>query len=172
MKKKVILFRITTIISLILLMLYLFLCLFYLHKVSRSEYIYAGFLKSRMILSCSIFTSLLFLFWVVCVILVKKREVAFLNYWIIVIWILFICLVFTYGFSLLQKQYLDVSKEDYVVYEGEFEKDHTRSFLFLRDEKRTRLENVRNETFIEKGQYKGHIIYSKRTKYVLEIMID
>lgn len=170
--KKMIIFRIIETIPLLLLILFLFLFVFCLSKVDKSSYEYADFLKGRMVLSCSIFASMLFLFWIVSAVSFKKAGIQLIRYWIILVWLLFVCFAFFYGFSMLQKQYLDISKEDFVVYEGEFEKDQTRSFIFLKDGKKTRLENVKNQTFIEKGQYKGRIIYSKRTKYVLDIAIN
>lgn len=137
----------------------------------KSSYQYSNFLSNKFIWSCASIFILLFIFMLTGLVFFLKFDHDCIENWMIFVWIVFIIV----GFIWLQYQFYifneDIQNEDFVVYEGEFEKDTTRGFIFLADNSSTRIYNT-NETFLEAGQYSGKLVYSKRTKYVLSYVLD
>ena len=136
-----------------------------------SEYMYATFIKKQLCVFCIPMIVLGSLFSLVGLIFFKTMDSEVVDNWMIILWLSF-CIVFAvYIVGTISIHYMDIKNEDYMIYTGEFEKDHTRDFVFLNDDKSTRLKN-RNETFLETGLYSGTIVYSKRSKYVLNYSLN
>ena len=136
-----------------------------------SEYTYTAFIKKQLCVSCIPMIVLGLLFSLFGLIFFKIMDSEVVDNWMIIVWFSF-CIAFAvYLIATISIHYMDMKNEDYMIYTGEFEKDHTREFVFLNDEKSTRLKN-RNETFLETGHYSGTIVYSKRSKYVLSYSLN
>ena len=137
----------------------------------KSSYQYSNFLSNRFTWSCASIFILLLIFMLAGLVFFLKFDSDCIENWMIFIWIAFIivgCIWLQYQFYNFSE---DIQNGDFVVYEGEFEKDATRGFVFLADNSSTRVYNT-NETFLEPGQYSGKLVYSKRTKYVLSYVLD
>lgn len=131
-----------------------------------SEYSYTAFIKKQLYVSCVPMIVLGLLFSLFGLIFFKIMDSDIISNWMIIVWFS-ICMAFAvYIIATISIHYIDMKNEDYIMYIGEFEKDHTRDFIFLNDDSSTRLKN-RNETFLDTGYYSGTIVYSKRSKYVL-----
>ena len=158
-------------ISLVVLILFSVLLISYCSKADDSAYVYAAFFKDRMIRH-GIYCMIIFcVVWVGIFVCIKfSSGFEFFKTWMILLFALLVCGLFIYGFVHLRNQYLDLSREDHVVFQGEFEKTRDRDFVFLDDG--TRLWNVREKTSLQEGEYTGTVVYSKRTKYILDIEID
>lgn len=132
---------------------------------------YADFIKNQLCVSCIPIIVVWLLFSLFGLLFFKTTDRAIVENWMIIVWFSF-CIVFAfYIIATISIHYMDMKNEDYMMYTGEFEKDHTRDFVFLNDENCTRLTN-RNETFLETGHYSGTIVYSKRSKYVLSYSLN
>lgn len=140
-------------------------------QFQKSSQIYSNFLTNRFIWSCGGMFALLTVFMLVGVIFFAKFDHDCIENWMIIVWTIFIII----GLIWLQYQFQAFSKDiqigDYIVYNGDFEKDSTRGFIFLADGSSTRIYNT-NDTFLEPGHYSGEVVYSKRTKYVLSYILD
>ena len=155
---------------LMLLSIIFFLTLFIVFKNSGSNYEYSEFIKARMLLSCGTALGLELLFLIFGIIFFKKTGFDVIQRWMLIVWFVYIIVILGYGLLELGKHYQDITNGDYITYVGEFEKDHTREFVFL-DKRAVRLINT-NSTFLNQGKYSGEIIYSKRTKYVLKVSLN
>ena len=137
----------------------------------KSSYQYSNFLSNIFVWSCTSIFVLLLIFMLAGFVFFLKFDHDCIENWMIFVWIAFIIASFIW----LQYQFYifneDIQNEDFVVYEGEFEKDTTRGFIFLDDNSSTRIYNT-DETFLEAGRYSGKLVYSKRTKYVLSYVLD
>lgn len=140
-------------------------------STETAEYTYAAFIKKQMCTSCIPLMIFGLLFSLFGLFFFKKMGSEVIENWMIIVWFSY-CIIFViYIIATVSIHYMDIKNEDYITYTGEFEKDHTRDFVFLDDENSTRLNN-RNETFLESGHYSGTIIYSQRTKYVLSYSLN
>ena len=136
-----------------------------------SAHPYTAFIKNQLCVSCIPMIVLGLLFSLFGLLFFKKMDSEIIDNWMIIVWFSF-CIVFAfYLIATISIHYMDMKNEDYMMYTGEFEKDHTRDFVFLNDENCTRLINP-NETFLETGHYSGTIVYSKRSKYVLSYSLN
>ncbi len=136
-----------------------------------SEHTYTAFIKKQLCVSCIPMIVLGLLFSLFGLIFFKIMDSQVIDNWMIIVWVSF-CIAFAvYIIATISIHYMDMKNEDFMIYTGEFEKDHTRDFVFLNDDKSTRLKN-RNETFLETGNYSGTIVYSKRSKYVLSYSLN
>lgn len=136
-----------------------------------SEYTYTAFIKKQLYVSCIPMIVLVLLFSLFGLIFFKIMDSKLIDSWMIILW-LSVCIAFVvYIIATISIHYMDMKFEDCMIYTGEFEKDHTRDFIFLNDKKSTRLKN-RNETFLKTGHYSGTIVYTKRTKYVLSYSLN
>lgn len=136
-----------------------------------SEHTYTAFIKNQLCVSCIPMIVLGLLFLLFGLLFFKIMDSQVIDNWMIIVWFSF-CIVFAvYIIATISIHYMDMKNEDYMIYVGEFEKDHGREFVFLNDDKSTRLIN-RSETFLEKGYYSGTIVYAKRSKYVLSYSLN
>lgn len=140
-------------------------------RSQKSTYEYANFLTNKFLWSCGMMFVIFTIFMVIGIVLFVKFGSDIIETWMIVVWTIFIIA----GFAWIQYQFQafdkDIQNEDCIVYNGDFEKDSSRGFVFLEDATRTRVYNT-NETFLKSGHYSGRIVYSKRTKYVLTYILD
>lgn len=161
-----------------LILVLILLCLFLANIVfmiivfqKNTDYEYAAFIKNRLFVSCvpmmGMGVSILFF----GVIFFKKMGRELIENWMVIVWFVISVLLSVYIVGVISIHYMDIKYEDHIEYNGEFKKDHTRDFIFLNDEKSTRLTNT-SDTFLETGQYFGTIIYSGRCKYVLYCSIN
>ena len=158
-------------ISIFLLIVYVLAFFILFNQSKNSTYEYAGFLRERMSIYCGIAMGLEFIFILIGMIGFTKFDPDCFSKWMLIVWFCYLILVIGYGIFNLAIHYADIKYEDYMIYTGNFEKDHTREFIFLDDKSRTRLTNS-NETFLETGNYYGEVVYSKRTKCVLHYSLD
>lgn len=136
-----------------------------------SEGTYTAFIKNQLCVFCLPIIVIGLLFSLFGLIFFKIMDSEVIDNWMIVVWFSF-CIAFAaYIIATISIHYMDMKNEDYMVYTGGFEKDYTRDFVFLNDEKSTRLTN-RNATFLQTGHYSGTIVYSKRSKYVLSYSLN
>ena len=101
----------------------------------------------------------------------QKKRSDMLTIGVIILWFVASLMPVPYVGGSMLIHNADINNEDFLVYTGEFEKDHGRELIFLNDEKTTRLSNT-NSTFLDTGSYFGRIIYSQRSKYVLSYSLD
>lgn len=136
-----------------------------------SAHTYTAFIKNQLCVSCIPMIVLWLLFSLFGLLFFKTMDSEIIDNWMIIVWFSFCIVLAFYIIATISIHYLDMKNEDYMIYTGEFEKDHTRDFVFLNDKNCTRLKN-RNETFLETGHYSGTIVYSKRSKYVLSYSLN
>ncbi len=132
-----------------------------------SDYKYITFIKSQLLFSCVPMIVLGLIFLIFGLLFFKKMDRESIDNWMVIAWFTFSIVFSMYISWTISMFYLDIKNEDPVTYQGQFEKDYTRDFVFLSDEKTTRLRNT-SQTFLQKGQYVGTVIYSKRSKCVLD----
>ena len=171
-RRRKILLAVTAAVFLIAMVPFVHYLIFCCSKADESSYVYAPFLKYRMKMWFAFCLFMFCLIWGGIIACVKLVGFEFFETWGMLCLALFLCAVFVIGFVAFRLHYLDFTKEDSVVYQGEFEKtshDHG-YFVFLGDG--TRLWNLREETALKEGNYSGTVVYSKRTKYVLAIELD
>ena len=166
-RRRKILLAVAAAVFLVALVLFVLCYIFLCSRADASSYVYAPFLKSMMKKNFAYFVFMFCLIWGGIVVCVRLVGFEFFRSWMILCFAVFLCAVFVYGFVTLRYHYLDFSREDPVVFEGDFEKDRGRYFVFLDDG--TRLWNVWEKTALKKGEYSGTVVYSKRTKYILDI---
>lgn len=167
-RRRKILLAVTGALFLVALVPFVHYLIFCCAEADASSYVYAPFLKAMMKKNFAYFVFLFCLLWGGIVACVKLVGFEIFRSWMILCFAVFFCAVFVYGFVTLRYHYLDFSREDPVVFEGDFEKDRSlRDFVFLDDG--TRLWNIREKTALAPGEYSGTVVYSKRTKYILDI---
>ena len=169
-RRRKILLAVTVALFLIAMVPFVHYLIFCCSKADESSYVYAPFLKYRMKMWFAFCLFMFCLIWGGIIACVKLLGFEFFVTWGMICLALFLCAVFVIGFVAFRLHYLDFTMEDCVVYQGDFKKDHVRDFVFLGDG--TRLWNLRNQTYLEIGDYSGTVVYSKRTKYVLAIELD
>ena len=173
-RKRKIVFGVFAVVSLTILTTFLVFMIICFSKANDSTYIYAAVLKRMMVLNCCICLFCFCLVWGGCIACLKIGGFEFFEFWVVLLLALAVCGCFAYGFGTMRNHYLDLSKEDCVIYQGSFEKDAelkaVYDFIYLDDG--TRLENIREKTALKKGKYTGTIVYSKRTKYILDVDLD
>ena len=136
-----------------------------------SEYIYADFIRIQMTLEVVpiIITEVSFL--IAVLVFFKKMDADCILDSIVIIAFGFLIITGVASIEITSMYYKDIAQEDYVTYVGEFEKDHTRDQLYLNDKKSRCLKNA-DKTFLQKGEYSGTVLYSKRSKLVLAYTLD
>ncbi len=138
----------------------------------NSDYIYADYIKSKALRQ----GIPMLIFGVICYTVVRifcrKNELnSYTKGSILAFCVAFMLPVF-FTFGIITISYMDIKNEDHIMYTGQFEQDYSYDFVFLNDEKSTRLYNVSNETFLTKGKYCGTVIYSRRSKHLLAYTLD
>ena len=140
-------------------------------ELRNSSHEYSKFLVERFLGACGGMFALLTVFMLAGIIFFTKFDHECIENWMIIVWTIFIIVGSFWVQYQSQAFYQDIQNNDYIVYNGTFEKESTRGFVFLGDASSTRIYNT-NETYLEPGCYSGEIVYSKRTKYVLSYELD
>ena len=138
--------------------------------VDNAENVYSDYLKRMLLRVCIplvffeliVFLTSLFLFH-------RFKDSRIIEGWMMIVLFLWLIVFSLFIIGETANHYFDIKQNDPIVYLGDFEKGQTRVFVFLYDEKHTRINNTHD--LIEKGVYSGMVLYSKRTKYLLKYQL-